>query len=331
MGRIEKYVIRFFAVITALFVTAGIVFVWRTQGTALMARQRVRTQSGSLMGFMKNDSEHTLELLVPVRHRASGIKCVTDSNHTGADITIPRVSASYFADFPVSGNGKDISRINYRISGSDAIIHIETSSPLFIRKKISGDRILFDFVSFEKYFDRIVVVDASDDIGTSIVKKIKAFTNTSDGFSTDEIDGVGRVGFFYTGQRMSVQDKVSYARKLDADLLLSVRMNSTSSGRRSSMNGAQVLYRASDSSEKSGKFARVIQKEMLAELGCNDRGVIAGDEEYLISASTMPVALAEPGFITNTKEAEKLGTESYQQKTAEALYKALTAFLEDKE
>ena len=63
--------------------------------------------------------------------------------------------------------------------------------------------------------------------------------------------------------------------------------------------------------------------ELKQHLRSSDRGVIAGDEDYMISTAEMPAAIADIGFITNSTERKKLADEDYQQKAAEALLDAV--------
>ena len=69
--------------------------------------------------------------------------------------------------------------------------------------------------------------------------------------------------------------------------------------------------------------------EMLAELGSNSKGVVAGDEILIIRTSKVPVALAEIGFITNNEERELMQSSDYQDKAARALYHAVLRTLEE--
>ncbi|MCR4674525.1 MAG: N-acetylmuramoyl-L-alanine amidase, partial [Lachnospiraceae bacterium] len=67
----------------------------------------------------------------------------------------------------------------------------------------------------------------------------------------------------------------------------------------------------------------------LSTLGSNSKGLVAGDEIYIIRTSNVPVALAEVGFITNKEELEKMVSEEYQQKAAQSLYDAIITTLKE--
>lgn len=351
MGRTEKFPVRLISCILVIFSVIGVWLLWTKQGTNLMARTRVTKKSGSLMSYLKgSDKAHSLELTMPGRHSPSSVKLSSEKMYTTYRITIPDISASYFVDFPVTGNGHDIKNLRYAMKGKDAVLTLTTTEPLFIEKKNDSCHVFFDFRNPKDYFDKIVVIDAAaggkdsgavaggvkeKDLTLSIIKKFKYLTDKKSvkevkGYGSTltsmKLDGVGTVGFFYTrlsDKTVTVKDRIDFAKTFDADLLLSVHMNSTASGRESSINGAQVLYRAADRTGESKHFAETIMDELKQHLGCSDRGVIAGDEDYMISTAEMPVAIADIGFITNSTERKKLADEDYQQKAAEALLDAV--------
>jgi len=70
-------------------------------------------------------------------------------------------------------------------------------------------------------------------------------------------------------------------------------------------------------------------EELTEALGSSDRGILEGDSIYIINNSEVPVALLEIGFMTNTEELKLLNSPEYQQKTAEAIYKAVFKALEE--
>lgn len=362
MGRTEKAAVRLTAMLLIVFSIAGILILWTKQGTGVMARQRVAEKSGSLMDYLKETDQkteavqklHSLRLVLPVRHDADSIRISADNLYTGYTITIPDISASYFTDYPVSGNGAGIKDLTYEMDGSSGVLSLTTDEPLFLKKSTSGSYVFFDFKSIRDCFDKVVVIDAGHggnddgcmadgilekDLTLSIVKKFKQLTDQNavtevkeygNILTSMQVDGIGKIGFFYTrlsDKKVYLRPRREMAEKLGADLFLSVHINSTASGRESTINGGQVLYKASDKTGESKKFADIVMKQMADKLGCRSRGAIAGDNIYIVRTAKMPVALAEIGFITNKTEREKLLSDDYQEKTAQALLDAITEYL----
>ncbi|MBQ1843248.1 MAG: N-acetylmuramoyl-L-alanine amidase [Lachnospiraceae bacterium] len=362
MTRIETRVITLITVIVTAIAVSGILIIYLMQGTPMLARTRVPDKSGSLIAYIRQqqknasayDRLHELELHIPTGHKASDFTIEAKDEYKGYIIHIPGINASYFADYPVSGNGRNISDMTYNVTHKGGSINITTDQPFLIKKSSDGKRVFFDFTAPKEYFDKIVVIDAGHggrdkgaecegvyekDITLAIVKKIKAITGTDampeltgygDGLSVMQIDGVGRVGFFYTrlkDKKMFLKERGAFAKAFDPDLFLSVHINSTSTGRISYINGASVLYRAGDKTGESKKFADLILKNLMKDLKCTSKGTIAGDEMYLIRTSAEPCALAEIGFLTNPDEHKKLISDSYQQKAAQSLVDSIEQYL----
>jgi N-acetylmuramoyl-L-alanine amidase len=87
------------------------------------------------------------------------------------------------------------------------------------------------------------------------------------------------------------------------------------------------MYEGGDSSGESKKFAELCLNNLLDDLGTKSKGVVVGDEVYIIRMSEVPVALVEVGFMTNQKELENLQDKEYQAKAAKALYKSTLEYL----
>ena len=362
MGRTEKAAVRLTAIFLIVFSLAGILILWTRQGTGVMARQRVAEKSGSLMDYLKETDQkteavqklHSLRLVLPVRHSADSISIRSQNLFTEYTITIPDITASYFTEYPVSGNGQGINDLTYEMDGDKGVLTLTTNQSLFLEESVSGSYVFFDFKDIRDYFDKVVVIDAGHggndngcmadgvyekDLTLEIVKKFKQLTDQNavtevkeygNTLTSMQIAGVGKVGFFYTrlsDKKVYLRPRREMAEKLGADLFLSVHINSTSSGRESSINGGQVLYKASDKTGESKKFADIVMNQMAEKLGCRKRGAIAGDNIYIVRTAKMPVALAEIGFITNKTEREKLLSDDYQEKTAQALLDAITEYL----
>ncbi len=130
------------------------------------------------------------------------------------------------------------------------------------------------------------------------------------------------IGVYYTRTRdynPTLQSRVGLANDSESDLFLSIHLNSTSSGRMSSISGTEVMYRTGDQTGASKAFAKCVQDHLLSALGSSDKGLVAGDEIYIVRTSKCPVALAEVGFMTNEAELANL----YQEKAAKAMYDAI--------
>jgi len=115
-------------------------------------------------------------------------------------------------------------------------------------------------------------------------------------------------------QTLSNNDRYTFANSVGGNALVSIHLNGSTDP---SVNGTQSLY---GKKNKDEAFARIMQQELLAGLGLQDRGVTNFASGVLLK-SNMPSVLAESVFLSNTTECQLMtnGTGVRQQQIAEAL------------
>lgn len=117
---------------------------------------------------------------------------------------------------------------------------------------------------------------------------------------------------------LTLQERVDVAVNAKADAFVSIHSNSNTS---SSPNGTETYYsKASLNSraDDSKQLATFIQDRLYKALGTSNRGVKDG-QFYVIHKNPLPSALVEMGFVSNEGDAEKLASEEYRDKAAEAI------------
>ncbi len=94
------------------------------------------------------------------------------------------------------------------------------------------------------------------------------------------------------------------------------------------VNGAQVFY-YKDS--KAGEaLAALLQESLRARLNPeNHRQMKANDSYYLLKKTQIPTVIVECGFLSNSKEAELLCSEQYQDKVAWAVFMGIMQFVNE--
>ena len=344
----------FFSAVLVILSTLTVTILYRYPDMQMSAETLSTDSSGrqDLMSLVQDGADrlselkddkasltHQLRLTIPESADADDIKIRQNSDYLGYTIRIPDISASYFYDYPIIGSCEGIRDMTYGPAGDDGIIEILTDKIYVLDETFDGNYMYIDFVRPSDYYDKVVVIDAGHggndggaenggvfekSITLKIVKKIKSI------FDDSEYNRKGGIGVYYTrltDTYVSLQDRRKLTRETDADLFLSVHINSTATGRESSINGTSVMYKVSDKSGESKKFAQIVLDSLLDTLGTTSKGLIAGDEIYIIRTAKMPVALAEIGFITNPQERKKMCNEGFQNKTAQALYDAVLDYL----
>jgi N-acetylmuramoyl-L-alanine amidase len=298
----------------------------------LMLKQTNRLTSAEQGTILKKQ----LRLELPNQVKGEDVTITNDYLNQMVEIIIPGTGQSYFYDYPLIGRSDHIVNITYDVEQAKGIVDITLDSVYELDVSVEGRYIYIDFVDPHQIYDSIIVVDAGhggDDVGAAkqgiqekdinlaIVQEIKAL------FDGDEEN----IGVYYTrldDTEPTLESRVSLANMLEADLFLSVHNNSTASGRMSTINGTEVMYRVTDTSNLSKEFAQTCLDSLLWNLGSESKGLVPGDEIYIIRTSEVPVALVEVGFMTNQEELDLLNTEAYQQKSAQALYDAMKNMLE---
>ncbi|MFP7230699.1 N-acetylmuramoyl-L-alanine amidase [Bacillus subtilis] len=120
---------------------------------------------------------------------------------------------------------------------------------------------------------------------------------------------------------LTLEDRVAKASANHADLFVSIHVNSGVA----SASGTETYFQSDYEGENSRRLAADIQSKLVSSLQTRDRGVKESDF-YVITYSQMPSVLAELGFITNSSNADKLGSEQYQQKAADAIVDGIDSY-----
>lgn len=122
-----------------------------------------------------------------------------------------------------------------------------------------------------------------------------------------------------------------FANELNADLYISIHANAAVHSHtplviNPDAHGIETWYNhgaremANNNSFTSRQFAEIIQRQMLARTGANDRGLRYGQNLIVLRESNMPSVLIEVGFLTNPAEAVRLANAQHQWQLAYAIY-----------
>lgn len=110
-----------------------------------------------------------------------------------------------------------------------------------------------------------------------------------------------------------------------ADLMVSIHINSGPE----TANGTETLYQvhANDSSSRltSKQLAEILQASMISGTGNTNRGVKLRTDLLILNRTTVPSAIVEVVFITNTGDALKISNPAYQDQVAQAIADGIQA------
>ncbi len=129
---------------------------------------------------------------------------------------------------------------------------------------------------------------------------------------------------------LTLSERCQIANELNAAVFVSVHCNSAEN---SSATGTETYYYASledperfMQKEQRYKLARLLQQNLVRQLGLADRGV-KQDRFTVIMDTNMPSALVETAFINNPSEEACLMDKSFRSKAARAIADAITEYM----
>ena len=106
-----------------------------------------------------------------------------------------------------------------------------------------------------------------------------------------------------------------------AGLSVSIHQNSY---HEEEIHGAQVFYYKK--SEESKRIAQIMQGILGEKLGTT-RQIKSDVNYYILLHSQLPTIISECGFLSNPEEEQRLCTEEYQERIADALYCGIIEYL----
>jgi N-acetylmuramoyl-L-alanine amidase/uncharacterized protein YgiM (DUF1202 family) len=190
-----------------------------------------------------------------------------------------------------------------------------------VKGELEGKKVVLDpghgYMSSTGYLDVGAVGPSGtkeSSVNLSIALKVKALLEAdgarvvmtrSDDTSTDNPD---------------LTRRVQIANSSGADLFLSIHQNATDGG--PSIGGTEVYYWF----DRSKVFAALVQKHLVSALGRTDRGTQKTSLYLLSHIDTMPAALVECAFISNSEEERLLREDSFQQKVAKGIVDAIVEY-----
>ncbi len=190
--------------------------------------------------------------------------------------------------------------------------------------------------------ERVVVIDAGHggvdpgkvainralekDINLSIAQKLKVMlqeekitvimTRNEDNGLYDEGDRNKKIA--------DMKKRCAIVNEANPDLLVSIHQNSYQS---ESVKGSQVFYY--EKSEDGKRLGEILQNSLIKQVDqSNNRTAKSNNNYYMLLHVQCPAVIVECGFLSNWREAEKLKTDEYQEKIAQALKKGILEYLD---
>lgn len=131
---------------------------------------------------------------------------------------------------------------------------------------------------------------------------------------------------------VDLYERTALANRAGAALFVSVHCNANQNPAYSGTSTYFVRTSVEENrqlQQQSAQLARILQQELVNQLGRKDIGVLQANFAVL-RTSTMPAALVEVAFLSNPEEEILLGDGSFRQKAAQAIASGLLSYLQQK-
>jgi N-acetylmuramoyl-L-alanine amidase len=114
---------------------------------------------------------------------------------------------------------------------------------------------------------------------------------------------------------VSLETRCAIANRSNADLFISIHLNSTVPSKRNTVSGTETYWR---NSVRSLRLARALHRRVVRAVGKADRGV-RNRSFHVIRETKMPSVLLEIGYINNTSDEQLLASPAFHKRLAATL------------
>lgn len=122
---------------------------------------------------------------------------------------------------------------------------------------------------------------------------------------------------------ISLEDRVYIAKAKEADLFISIHLNSLDSD--TSVSGIET-YCTETANSDSPLLADAIHSSLISETGAKDREVRSNSDFYVVRETTIPSCLVETGYLTSEAERPLLLSDDYQDKLVSGISKGILQY-----
>ena len=125
-----------------------------------------------------------------------------------------------------------------------------------------------------------------------------------------------------------LNERARIANRENADLFISIHQNALEDDDVTS--GIETWYNPVKDTE-SKILAQNIQENIIRTTNANDLGIKESKGLIVTQKTEMPSCLVETGFLSSTKERQKLAQDDYQDKIVEGIYNGIKSYFEETE
>lgn len=240
------------------------------------------------------------------------------------DVTLPGNYESNYGYGTYDVKGTVVENIEVSTKGGSTTFRFQQNRISAYEVTDEGDSYAIRVKNPKEVYDKVLLLDAGHggkDPGTSgNGMQEKNLTLTIAQKIEQELQGSG-IKVYMTRDSDVYPENSTRAQTANdiADLMVSIHINSGPE----TANGTESLYQvhANDSSSRltSKQLAEILQASMISGTGNTNRGVKLRTDLLILNRTTVPSAIVEVVFITNTGDALKISNPAYQDQVAQAI------------
>lgn len=240
------------------------------------------------------------------------------------DVTLPGDYESDYGYGTYDVKGTVVENIEVSTKGGNTTFRFKQNRISAYEVTDEGDSYAIRVKNPKEVYDKVLLLDAGHggkDPGTSgNGMQEKNLTLTIAQKIEQELQGSG-IKVYMTRDSDVYPENSTRAQTANdiADLMVSIHINSGPE----TANGTESLYQvhANDSSSRltSKQLAEILQASMISGTGNTNRGVKLRTDLLILNRTTVPSAIVEVVFITNTGDALKISNPAYQDQVAQAI------------
>ena len=246
------------------------------------------------------------------------------------DVTLPGNYESNYGYGTYDVKGTVVENIEVSTKGGSTTFRFKQNRISAYEVTDEGDSYAIRVKNPKEVYDKVLLLDAGHggkDPGTSgNGMQEKNLTLTIAQKIEQELQGSG-IKVYMTRDSDVYPENSTRAQTANdiADLMVSIHINSGPE----TANGTESLYQvhANDSSSRltSKQLAEILQASMISGTGNTNRGVKLRTDLLILNRTTVPSAIVEVVFITNTGDALKISNPAYQDQVAQAIADGIQA------
>ncbi len=252
-------------------------------------------------------------------------------------ISIPGNHMEFYQSNPISNTYSVVDEIKVSESGNHTTICIRTKRIQALKLLPAGDGLQLTIANPSQIYDKIVVLDAGHGgidpgaMSSGYQEKDLNFTILND-YTKSCFEGSDIKVYFtrLTDVKVDLYERADFATKVEADMFISLHMNSASS---SAANGTSVYYSLVNSGKNSGQLdsrllSAALVNRLSETLGTKNLGVKTANF-VVVKETQMPAALIELAFLSNASDRKLLTSKAMQKKAAQAIFETVEALFQE--